>query len=199
MRRLIVAITGASGAVYGLRTLEALRAVDDVETHLVVSDGAVTTLRHELDLEPAELAALADVVHDDDDLAAPIASGSFRTAGMVVAPCSSRALGAIATTQSSSLVVRAADVCLKERRPLVLLVRETPLHLGHLRQMVAVTEMGATVMPPVPSMYIRPRTIDELVDHTVMRALDQLAVEVAISPRWEGLGGAGSGSDGHRS
>jgi 4-hydroxy-3-polyprenylbenzoate decarboxylase len=166
-----------------------------VETHLVLSDGAVTTLAHELDLGPEDVAALADVVHDDGDLAAPIASGSYRTAGMVVAPCSARTVGAIATSQSSTLTVRAADVCLKERRPVVLLVRETPLHLGHLRQMTAVTEMGATVMPPVPAMYFRPATLAEVVDHTVMRALDQVGLDVPISPRWTGL----DGTDAHSS
>jgi 4-hydroxy-3-polyprenylbenzoate decarboxylase len=194
VRRLIVAITGASGAVYGVRTLEVLRAVADVETHLVLSDGAVTTLAHELDLEAQDVAALADVVHDDADLAAPIASGSYRTAGMVVAPCSARTVGAVATSQSSTLIVRAADVCLKERRPVVLLVRETPLHLGHLRHMTAVTEMGAVVMPPVPAMYFRPATVADVVDHTVMRALDQVGVDVAISPRWGGLPGPGDHS-----
>lgn len=183
-RRLIVAITGASGATYGVRTLEVLHDVPDVETHLVLSDGGRTTLAHETGMAPDDLAKLADVVHDDRDLAAPIASGSYRVAGMVVAPCSIRTLSGIATSASSSLVVRAADVCLKDRRRLVLLVRETPLHLGHLRLMTQVTETGAIVFPPSPAMYVHPRSIHDVVDHTIMRVLDQLDVDVDISPRW---------------
>jgi 4-hydroxy-3-polyprenylbenzoate decarboxylase len=180
----IVAITGASGATYGVRTLEVLADVPDVETHLVLSDGGRATLTHETGITPDDVAELADVVHDDRDLAAPIASGSYRVAGMVVAPCSIRTLSGIATSASSSLVVRAADVCLKDRRRLVLLVRETPLHLGHLRLMTHATEAGAIVFPPAPAMYIRPRSLDDVIDHTVMRVLDQLDIDVDISPRW---------------
>lgn len=187
MKRVIVGITGASGAVYGYRLLQALAGTDDVETHLVVTPGAATTIRHELGVEPEALHALADVVHDDHDLAAPIASGSFRVHGMVVAPCSIKALSGVAHSYDDSLVVRAADVRLKERQPLVLVVRETPLHLGHLRLMTAAAEAGAVIFPPVPSMYVQPATIGDLVDHTTMRVCDQLGLDVPLSKRWEGL------------
>jgi 4-hydroxy-3-polyprenylbenzoate decarboxylase len=187
MRRIIVAITGASGSIYGLRALEVLAKAGDVETHLIVSRGAATTLQHELDRPVADLNALADVVHDDDDLAASIASGSYRVDGMVVAPCSIKTLSGIAHSYDDNLVIRAADVRLKERQPLVLLVREAPLHLGHLRLMTAAAEAGAVIFPPVPSLYNRPSSIDELVDHTIMRVCDQLAIETDLSGRWHGL------------
>ena len=185
-RRIVVGLSGASGAVYGVRLLEVLRDVDGVETHAVVSAGAATTLAHELDLKPSDVHDLADVVHDPRDLGAPIASGSFRVAGMVVAPCSIKALSGIANCYDEDLLVRAADMRLKERQPLVLLVRETPLHLGHLRLMTAAAEAGAVIFPPAPSMYIRPTSIDQLVDHTIMRVCDQLGLDVELSPRWEG-------------
>jgi 4-hydroxy-3-polyprenylbenzoate decarboxylase len=182
-RRLIVGITGASGVVYGIRLLQALRRTD-IETHLVMSRSAETTLAYESDLKVAQVHALADVTYPVQDIGAAISSGSFRTLGMVIAPCSIRSLSEIAGGVTSSLLTRAADVVLKERRRLLLLVRETPLHLGHLRQMTAVTEMGAIVMPPVPAFYARPQSLDEMVDHTVGRALDLFDIELGLVRRW---------------
>lgn len=187
MTTLIVGITGASGAAYGRRLLEALRACEGVRTHLVMSEAAARSIRHELGLEPQALAELADASHDPRDIGAAIASGSFPASGMVVAPCSMRTLAAIAHGLGDNLLTRAADVTLKERRRLVLLARETPLHLGHLRNMVAATEMGAVVCPPVPAFYLRPRSVDDIVDHTVARVLDLLGVPHALSARWAGL------------
>ncbi len=191
MTSLIVGITGASGAVYGRRLLEVLRGCEGVRTHLVMSEAAGRSIRHELGLEPQALAELADVSHDPRDVGATIASGSFPGSGMVVAPCSMRTLAAIAHGLGDNLLTRAADVTLKERRRLVLLARETPLHLGHLRNMVAVTEMGAIVCPPVPAFYLRPRSVDDIVDHTVARVLDLLGVPHTLSARWAGLPAAG--------
>jgi len=187
MKRIIVGISGASGSVYGVRLLQALRGLADVETHLVMSAGAVTTLTHETGLTAAAVEALADVVHDDRDLSASIASGSFRVHGMVIAPCSIKTLSGIAHSYDDNLLVRAADMRLKERQHLVLVVRETPLHLGHLRLMTSAAEAGAVIFPPVPSMYVMPETIDDLVDHTTMRVCDQLDIDLPISPRWNGL------------
>lgn len=186
-RRLIVAITGASGAVYGVRLLQVLRGVPDVETHLMVSPAGWMNVEQELSLPRREIEALADVVHSVRDVGACVASGSFATEGMVVAPCSMRTLAAIAHGLSDNLVTRAADVVLKERRRLVLMVRETPLNLAHLRNMVAVTEMGGVVFPPVPAFYNRPASVDELVDHTVGRVLDLVGVAQTLSPSWQGL------------
>jgi flavin prenyltransferase len=186
--RLIVAITGASGVIFGIRLLEALRDIDDIESHLLISAGARATLAMETDLALADVKALADVVHSDSNLAASISSGSFRTRGMIVAPCSIKTLSGIATSDTSNLVVRAADVTLKERRPLVLLVRETPLHLGHLRLMVQAAETGAIIMPPVPAFYHRPRTVSDVVDQTVGRALDQVGLDSDLVTRWNGPG-----------
>jgi flavin prenyltransferase len=186
-RRLIVAITGASGAILGVRALHLLRDVDDVETHLIVSDGGRATLVQETGLSPAEVQELADVVHSSSNLGATISSGSFVTHGMLVAPCSVKTLSGIATCNAGNLVTRAADVILKERRRLVLMVRETPLHLGHIRLMSQVTEMGAIVMPPVPAFYTRPASVDDIVEQTVARALDQLKVETALVRRWPGM------------
>jgi polyprenyl P-hydroxybenzoate/phenylacrylic acid decarboxylase-like protein len=195
-RRLIVAITGASGAVYGVRLLQVLRDVPDIETHLVLSQAGGLTAMQELDLKRPDVEALADVVHNPRDIGATLASGSFRTAGMVVAPCSMKTLAGIALGLSDNLVCRAADVVLKERRRLVLLARETPLNLAHLRHMVAVTEMGGMICPPVPAFYHRPQTLDEVVDHTVGRVLDLFDVE-SRSPmrRWQGLGPREQGAD----
>jgi 4-hydroxy-3-polyprenylbenzoate decarboxylase len=181
-----VAITGASGAVLGVRLLEALRSIDGIESHLLISAGARATLAMETDLTAADVKELADVVHAEGNLAAPISSGSFRTRGMIVAPCSIRTLSGIATCNTANLIVRAADVTLKERRPLVLLLRETPLHLGHLRLMTQAAEAGATIMPPVPAFYHRPQTVDALVNQTVGRALDQLGLETDLVTRWNG-------------
>jgi 4-hydroxy-3-polyprenylbenzoate decarboxylase len=182
----IVGLSGASGPHYGVRLVEVLREHTDVEIHLVVSRGARATIAYEMGRDPDEVTALAHVVHDEGDLAAAIASGTFLTAGMVVAPCSIKTLSGIATSFNDNLIVRAADVCLKERRPLVLLVRETPLHLGHLRLMTQVTEAGGVVLPPVPGFYHRPETIADLVDHTVTKALDVLGLHVDLIRRWTG-------------
>lgn len=182
-RRLIVGITGATGIVYGVRLLELLRE-SGIETHLVVSRAAELTRAHELDLSAKELRALATVHYPSTDVGAAIASGSFRTMGMVVAPCSARTLAEIATGVTSSLLTRAADVTLKERRRLVLLFRETPLHAGHIRNMLAATEAGAVVMPPVPAFYGRPASIDDLVVSTVCRALDLFDIDVGRLRRW---------------
>ena len=183
-RRVVVAISGATGVVYGVRALQMLRAIDDVETHLVITGPGRQTLAYETDLAAADVEALADVVHGSRDIAAPISSGSFATAGMIIAPCSIKMLAAVANSFGADLVARAADVTLKERRPLVLMVRETPLHLGHLRLMAQATEIGAVVYPPVPAFYTRPTSIDDLVLHTTARALEHLGIEVPDIPRW---------------
>src|SRR5690242_211440 len=185
-RRLVVGISGASGAVYGVRLLELLRGVP-IETHLVVSKSAQLTLASETGRRLAEISALADFVHNAADVAAPISSGSFKTIGMVVAPCSVRSLAEIAYGTTSTLLTRAADVVLKERRRLVLLLRETPLHLGHLRAMTAATEAGAIVYPPVPAFYARPTTVEEMVNHTLGRVLDLFDIDLGTARRWGGL------------
>lgn len=187
-RRLIVGIAGSSGAIYGARLLQVLAGLDGIETHLVLTKGARATLAYETDYDPDELAGWADVVHEDRDVGAAIASGTFRTAGMVVAPCSIKTLSAIAASHADTLLVRAADVCLKERRRLVLLVRETPLHLGHLRLMTQVTEAGGVILPPVPGFYTRPRTLLDAVDHSVAKALDLFDLDAGLIERWKGLG-----------
>jgi 4-hydroxy-3-polyprenylbenzoate decarboxylase len=185
-QRLIVGITGASGAVYGVRLLRLLKTTG-IETHLVVSRSAKITLTQEMDIGVAEVFALADVVHQVDNIGASISSGSFRTMGMVIAPCSMRSLAEIASGVTSSLLTRAADVVLKERRRLVLVVREAPLHLGHLRSMTAATEMGAIVYPPVPAFYARPESLEQMVDHTLGRVLDLFDIETKAVSRWSGL------------
>lgn len=185
-RRVVVGISGASGSRYGIRVLELLRPIADVETHLVMTPAAKVTLGEETDLAPADVESLADVVHGIRDIGASVASGSFATAGMIVAPCSIRTLSAVATSYSADLLVRAADVTLKERRPLVLMVRETPLHLGHLRLCAQAAEMGAVVYPPVPAFYARPTSIDDMVTHSVVRALEHLGVDAGEIRRWSG-------------
>src|SRR5215813_3192666 len=185
-QRIIVALTGSSGPHYGVRLLEVLRDVD-VEVHLILSAAARNTSEYEMGRGPDQVLTLADAVHDERNIAAPIASGTFLTEGMVVAPCSIRTLSAIANSANDNLVVRAADVCLKERRRLVLVVRETPLHHGHLRLMLQATEAGAVILPPVPGFYHLPKTIDELVDHTVTKVLDQFGIHLDLIARWEGL------------
>jgi len=185
-KRLIVGITGASGAIYGVRLLRLLQTTG-FETHLVMSRSAKITLSQEMDIGAAEVSALATVVHPVDNIGASIASGSFKTMGMVIAPCSMRSLAEIASGATSSLVTRAADVVLKERRRLVLLVREAPLHLGHLRAMTAATEMGAIVYPPVPAFYAKPASLEQMVDHTLGRVLDLFEIENAAVSRWGGL------------
>ena len=186
-RRLIVGISGASGAVYGARLLQALQDMPNVESHLVVSDAGWRNLRHELDMDRASVEALANVVHDLANVGASIASGSFAAHGMVVAPCSMRTLAAVAHGLADNLLTRAADVVLKERRRLVLMVRESPLHLVHLRNMATVTEMGGIVCPPMPAFYQRPTSVGEIVDHSVARVLDLLGLEHALAPQWQGL------------
>jgi flavin prenyltransferase len=185
-KRLIVGITGASGAIYGVRLLRLLQATG-IETHLVMSRSAKITLTQEMDIGASDVAALASVVHPVDNIGASIASGSFKTMGMVIAPCSIRSLAEIASGVTSSLVTRAADVVLKERRRLVLLVREAPLHLGHLRAMTAVTEIGAIVYPPVPAFYAKPASLEQTVDHTLGRVLDLFDIENTAVSRWAGL------------
>jgi 4-hydroxy-3-polyprenylbenzoate decarboxylase len=182
-KRLVVGISGASGAIYGVRMLDALSALG-VESHLVVSKAAALTLVEEAGLSVADVNARASVVHKASDIGAAIASGSFRCMGMVVAPCSVRTMSEIATGVTSSLLTRAADVTLKERRPLVLMVRETPLHLGHLRTLTALAEMGATIAPPVPAFYANPRSLDEMVDHSVGRVLDLFGLNGPGVKRW---------------
>ena len=182
-----MAISGASGAIYGVRLLQALAALDFVETHLTVSDAGVLNLQQELDMDRTAVEALANVAYPVRDVGAAIASGSFQCDGMVVAPCSMRTLASIAHGMSDNLVSRAADVVLKERRRLVLMVRETPLNLAHLRNMMAVTEMGGIIFPPVPGFYHRPQSIAEMVDHTVSRVVDLLGLPQPHAPRWSGL------------
>lgn len=182
-KRLIVGISGASGIIYGVRVLEALRE-GGVETHLVMSRSAEITLAYEMGIKVAEVHALADIVHPIQDIGASIASGSFRTEGMIVAPCSIKSMSEIAAGTTGTLLTRAADVVMKERRRLVLMVRETPLHMGHLRTMANVSEMGAIVMPPVPAFYHKPKTIDDIVNQTVGRALDLFGFDLGMVKRW---------------
>lgn len=186
-KRLVVAITGATGAVYGVRLLQALGAISGIETHLIVSDAGVLTLHQELDMRRKDVEALAHRAYNLRDIGAALASGSFQSAGMIVAPCSMKTLASIALGLSDNLIARAADVALKERRRLVLMVRETPLNLAHLRNMTAVTEMGGIIFPPMPGFYQRPKTIAEMVDHSVGRVLDLFDVSHALTPRWNGL------------
>ncbi|HDC4271294.1 TPA: UbiX family flavin prenyltransferase [Enterobacter cloacae] len=188
MKRLIVGLSGASGAIYGVRLLQVLRDVAEVETHLVMSQAARQTLSLETDLSLRDVQALADVVHDARDIAASISSGSFKTGGMVILPCSIKTLSGIVNSYTDTLVTRAADVVLKERRPLVLCVRETPLHLGHLRLMTQAAELGAVIMPPVPAFYHRPASLDDVINQTVNRVLDQFDIHLPedLFSRWQG-------------
>ncbi|ODT20884.1 MAG: aromatic acid decarboxylase [Mesorhizobium sp. SCN 65-12] len=183
-KRIIVGVTGASGFDYAVCLLKMLRE-HEIETHLVVSRAAITAMSHETDMTFGQMKALADHCHDNRDIAAPIASGSFRTMGMIVAPCSAKSLAEIAMGTGGTLVARAADVVLKERRRLVVLFRETPLHLGHCHNMLRLTEMGGIVMPPVPAFYPRPKSIDEMVTYTAARTLDLFDIEVEIEGRWK--------------
>ena len=182
-QRLIIGVSGASGTIYAVRALELLKKLD-IETHLVMSRSAQVTLAYETRLKVKDVEALADVVYRNEDIGAAISSGSFKTLGMLVAPCSIRSLSEIASGVTGSLLSRAADVALKERRRVVLMVRETPNHLGHLRSMVSVTEMGAIVMPPVPAFYTKPKTIDDIVNHSVGRALDLFGIDTGTVKRW---------------
>lgn len=183
MRRIVIGISGASGSIYGFRALEALRSAG-VETHLVLSEQARRTIELETNKSAAEFEALAHTVHRDENLAASISSGSFVTDGMIVIPCSIKSASAIAYSINSNLLVRAADVCLKERRKLVLVVRETPLHLGHLRTLTQLAEMGAVILPPMPAMYAKPQSVDDIISHTVGKALDQFGIEHSLFTRW---------------
>lgn len=185
-RRLIVGMSGSSGPHYGVRLLEVLREYTDYEIHLVMSRGARATIELEMGRDPDEIATLAHVAHSERDLAASVASGTFVTDGMVIAPCSIKTLSAVANSLCDNLIARAADVCLKERRRLVLLTRETPLHAGHIRLMADVTAAGGVVLPPVPAFYHRPQAIADLIDHTVVKVLDQFGVHLDLVRRWTG-------------
>jgi 4-hydroxy-3-polyprenylbenzoate decarboxylase len=188
MKRVVVGISGASGSIYAVRLLEALREDPGVEIHLVMSAAAKRTIAEETDLGPRQVEALAHVVYDDRDVGASLASGSFRTAGMIVAPCSIKTLSALASGHCDTLLARAGDVTLKEGRPLLALVRETPLHLGHLRQMVALAEIGGIVFPPVPAFYTRPQTVDDIVRQTVARVLERMGLAHEPLSEWTGGG-----------
>jgi 4-hydroxy-3-polyprenylbenzoate decarboxylase len=183
-RRVVVGISGASGSAYGIRLLEKLEGRNDIEVHLVLSAAGKRTLVEETAWSVKRVEALADAVYDDRDIGASLASGSFRTAGMIIAPCSIKTLSALATCHADTLIARAGDVTLKEGRPLIALVRETPLHVGHLRQMLALAEMGGIVFPPVPAFYQKPTTIDEIVDHTVGRVIERMGLGGASVPEW---------------
>ena len=184
-RRLVVGISGASGVIYGVRLLELLRDVG-IETHLILSRAAQVTLAHETDLKVADVEKLATIVYSNGDIGAACSSGSFRTMGMIIAPCSIKTMAEIATGATAHLLSRSADVALKERRRVVLILRETPLHLGHIRTMAAVTEAGAIVYPPVPALYARPKSVAEIVDHTLGRVLDLFEIDVGKVKRWTG-------------
>ncbi len=194
-RRVVIGISGASGAAYGIAALRLCGLVEGLETHLVISRGARSTITSETGMTIAQVASLADVVHADNDLGAAIASGSFRTDGMLVAPCSIKSLSAISQSFADTLLTRAADVTLKERRPLVLMVRETPLHRGHLRLMGDAADAGAVIYPPVPAFYTSPETIEDIVSHTVRRALEHIGVTFDDTFEWRGLSGARTRAD----
>ena len=184
MRRLIVGLSGATGSIFGIRILQVLQPIPDIETHLVMSKAAKMTLQVETPHSVKEVESMADVVHDINNIGASIASGSFRTAGMVIAPCSMKSMGGIVMSVGGDLLVRASDVILKERKKLVLVVRETPLHLGHLESMAQLTRMGAVIFPPVPAFYHRPKTLDDVINQTVARILDQFEIETDMFSRW---------------
>jgi len=186
--RLIIGISGASGVIYGIRLLQILREIETIETHLVISEAGAKTIGLETDFTPKEVQSLADVVYDNQDFSAAIASGSFKTSGMVVAPCSIKTLSGIAHSSNTNLLLRSADVTLKERRPLVLIPRESPLHLGHLRLLVQASEIGAVIQPPMPAFYHHPQSIDDLINHTLQRCLDLLHIDLPedLSQRWQG-------------
>ena len=186
MKRIVVGITGSTGSIYGIRLLEVLGKTADIETHLVISAPGKRTIVEETAWSVKAVEKLADVVHDNRDIGSALASGSFRTAGMAIAPCSIKTLAALANCYADTLISRAADVALKEGRTLVAVVRETPLHAGHLRQMLALAEMGGVVLPPMPAFYQRPKTIDDLVNHTVGRILDRLGIPHELVPEWSG-------------
>ena len=193
VKRVVVAISGASGSIYGIRLLERLRDDPGTEVHLVLSASAKRTLSEETDYTVKQVEALGHVLYDNRDVGASLASGSFRTAGMVIAPCSIKTVSALANCYADTLIARAGDVTLKEGRPLVAVVRETPLHVGHLKQMLALAEMGGIVFPPVPAFYLRPRTVDDVVDHTVARVLERMGLGQGLVAEWTGGGRTPSG------
>jgi flavin prenyltransferase len=194
--RLVVGVTGATGVIYGIRLLEILRAHAEVQTHLVISAPGKRTIAEETAYALKDVEALATQHYDNRDIGAPIASGSFRTAGMVIAPCSIKTAGAIASCHTDSLIARAADVTLKEGRPLIVLVRETPLHLGHIKCMLALAEMGAVLLPPMPAFYNRPKDIDDIVNHTIARVLDRLSLPQTLVAEWQGTNRLAKGEPG---
>jgi 4-hydroxy-3-polyprenylbenzoate decarboxylase len=194
--RLVVGITGASGSIYGIRLLEILRTTTDIELHLVISAAGKRTLVEETDYSVTDVEALAHYRYDVKDIGATLASGSFRTSGMVIAPCSIKTAAAVAACYADTLVARAADVTLKEGRPLLMLVRETPLHLGHLRVLTSLAEMGAVVLPPMPAFYNRPKSLDDIINHTVARVLDRLQLPQALVGEWQGTSPRGARSTG---
>lgn len=184
--RMVVGISGSSGAIYGIRLLEVLRGVPDVETHLIISAAAKRTILEETDYSIKDVEALATQVYDNRDIGAAVASGSFQTAGMIIAPCSIKTVSALANCYAETLICRAGDVTLKEGRPLVVVVRETPLHLGHLRQLLALAELGAVILPPMPAFYNRPKTLDDIINHTVGRILDRFGIPHGLTTEWTG-------------
>jgi 4-hydroxy-3-polyprenylbenzoate decarboxylase len=188
VKRIVVGLTGATGSLYGIRLLEVLGKTPDVETHLVISVPGKRTLVEETEWSVKDVEALASHVYDDRDVGACIASGSFKTAGMAIAPCSMKTVSALANSHADTLISRAGDVTLKEGRPLIALVRETPLHVGHLRQMLALAEIGGVILPPMPAFYLRPQTIDDVINHSVARVLDRLGLPQDLIPEWPGMG-----------
>ena len=184
---LIIGITGATGAIYGIRLLEVLSKIKAVETHVIISKSGEETIKYETDYEPNDVRALANFAYEIDDIGASLSSGSFKRDGMIIAPCTIKTMSALANSYAENLIIRAGDVTLKERKPLVLVVRETPLHLGHLRSMVQLTEMGAIIFPPVPSFYNKPKAIDDIINSTIGRVLDLFNIEHNLSYRWSGL------------
>lgn len=187
MKRLVVGISGATGAIYGVRLLEVLQRDTDIEVHLVMSDAAALTIEEETEWNVSDVLALADYVHEFNNIGAPISSGSFLCDGMVIAPCSIKSMAMISNSINANLLVRSADVTLKEKRKLVLLLRETPLHLGHLRLMTNLAEIGATICPPMPSFYHKPKSLNDIIDHTVGKLLDQFGISQNLFKRWSGM------------
>ncbi|MBA7493244.1 Flavin prenyltransferase UbiX [subsurface metagenome] len=185
--RIVVGITGATGVIYGIRLLQVLSSMREIETHLIITQAGETNIRLETDWKPEEVRALADFVYDNSNVGARLASGSFKRDGMVIAPCSIKTMSALANSYTENLVIRTGDVTLKEREKLVLLVRETPLHLGHIRNMERLTEMGAIIMPPVPAFYHKPETIQDIIDHTIGKTLDLFDIEHNLFQRWSGI------------
>ena len=184
---LIIGITGATGAIYGIRLLEVLSRIEAVETHVIISKSGEETIKYETDYEPDKVRSLANFAYDIDDIGASLSSGSFKRDGMIIAPCTVKTMSALANSYAENLIVRAGDVTLKERKPLVLVVRETPLHLGHIRNMEKLAEMGAVILPPVPAFYHKPQTIQDIIDHTIGKVLDVLGIEHTLFHRWSGI------------